>query len=794
MLSLFKSHGILGLNARSLLYIKPFNPAKATALADSKLKTKAYLAARGIPVAKLYGKIESREQLRSFDFSQLPDSCVLKPNQGFGGEGIIVLNGRNEQGRYLRNGKVPIDNEELTEHIEDILDGKFSLKGIRDTAFFEQILIPHECFARFRPAGLPDIRVIVFNLVPVMAMLRIPTAASDGKANIHLGGIGIGIDIAKGVTTHAAQYHHMLDKLPHGESPSGHVIPHWEEILLACSRIQHITNIGYLACDITIDQDMGPALLEVNARAGLTVQIANLAPLRSRLERVQGIKVNSPEKGVRIGQDLFGEKSAKRESAEHGGKPTLGIHESIQITLGDGSSITVPCLIASDRERTVFSSALVRGLLEKDGLIPEAGKKDTYKVKFTLLGKKIPTVIAAEEISGEEQVRIGRRDLAGFLIDPSKKEGDMKRASVMKKTDLRAVDNFYEQIDRDLLLLKLIKPINLTEELAQLQSDTLYNPTFVYGEPELDLSEAEKRLENPVGDDSPLGVLLEKKRQELLLRTQMLRARGDAKRFTEISGRMFGMPEKALITDAKAVLNARVACDLPPPRKSLMNATKAGKRFEKILEAYALHNWQVSIRDTLVADVTVGGNHVYIRAAALFAPEHVASLIAHEIETHVLTSENGDHQPWALLRRGCAGYLDTQEGLAIYNQNQVIGLWSERRYNPMKNVLGLAYSLEHSLAETRRYLESELGYDAEKALHQSIAMKRGLGDTSQKGGFTKSLVYFRGLRLIERFVQNGGDLKRLYIGKVALQDIDLIEQIPDLEPPLILPEFLRETS
>ncbi|MDD5470166.1 MAG: sugar-transfer associated ATP-grasp domain-containing protein, partial [Candidatus Peribacteraceae bacterium] len=265
-------HGILGINARNLLYVKPFNPKKAIAMADDKLRTKAFLMARGIPAAKIYARIETREQLHAFDFSKLPNECVLKPNSGFGGEGIVILKGRDKQGNFLRSGNAAMLESELTEHIEDILDGKFSLGGRRDTAFFEQILYPHECFTPFRPVGLPDIRVIVFNLVPVMAMLRIPTAESEGKANLHLGGMGIGIDIAKGVTTHAAQYHHMISELPHGGSPSGHQMPQWDDILLVCAKIQHVTNIGYLAVDITIDAQIGPAVLEVNARAGLSVQ------------------------------------------------------------------------------------------------------------------------------------------------------------------------------------------------------------------------------------------------------------------------------------------------------------------------------------------------------------------------------------------------------------------------------------------------------------------------------------------------------------------------------------------
>ena len=72
----FTHHGVLGLNARNFLYIKPFNPKRAIALADDKLKTKAFLAARGVPTAKIYARIESREQLHEFAFSTLPDASI----------------------------------------------------------------------------------------------------------------------------------------------------------------------------------------------------------------------------------------------------------------------------------------------------------------------------------------------------------------------------------------------------------------------------------------------------------------------------------------------------------------------------------------------------------------------------------------------------------------------------------------------------------------------------------------------------------------------------------------------
>lgn len=789
---LLTNHGVLGMNARNFLYVSQYNKKSAKRFADDKLKTKAFLTARGIPAAKIYARIERREQLQQFDFNQLPDECVLKPNYGFGGEGIVILKGRTKDGRFLRSGKTPISKAELIEAIEDILDGKFSLGGHRDTAFFEQILTSHDCFARLRPAGLPDLRVIVFNLVPVMAMVRIPTGESEGKANVHLGGIGIGIDIAKGVTTHATQYNKIITELPHGGSPSDISIPYWDEILLICSRIQQVTNIGYLAADITIDQQMGPAVLEVNARPGLMVQVANLAPLRGRLDRVKGLSVSSPEKGVRIGQDLFGEKVRTVTEEVPAGKPVLGLHEHITI-VGDGTSADEAVLIAPERERTVCTAALADALLEKKLIDVEDAEERTYRMKCTLGGVKLQTLLAVSDEDFAENVSmvIGRRDLTNFLIDPGKQSA-VPAASTELKSDLRAVDTLFAQLDRDLLLLKYLKPVNLDEERERLQEDMLYNPLFSYPALEFDPEEVRERLSNAVQDDSPLGVLLEKKRQELLLRIDLLTARGDAKKFTKASIALFGKPSSGLTRSASAMLQNRKASELPPPADQMLTAAQAAERFQRILARYSLHDWQVSVRSKLVADCTVGGKHVYLRQGAMFAPSHVEGLIKHEIETHVLTAENGDHQPYAIFRRGTAGYLDTQEGLAVYNQNRVYGPYHDKRYNPARNVLGVRFNLEHSFAETRAYLQEELGYTAEKSLTGTIAMKRGLTDTSEIGGFTKSIVYLRGLRAVEKFVKGGGDLQRLYIGKITLDDLELIESVSDLETPLLIPDFLRE--
>ena len=204
-----------------------------------------------------------------------------------------------------------MNQDELKEHIGDILEGRFSISGASDTAFFEQLIVCDDRIAKFAYKGLPDIRVVVHNLIPVMAMLRLPTKESDGKANLHLGAVGVGIDIANGNATHVVYKNKIVNEVPGMGSIKGLKIPYWDKILLIASNVQLATNLGYMAVDIAIDRNIGPVLLEINARAGLGVQIANLAPLRKRLERIQGLKVSSPEKGVRIAQDMFGNKIVK---------------------------------------------------------------------------------------------------------------------------------------------------------------------------------------------------------------------------------------------------------------------------------------------------------------------------------------------------------------------------------------------------------------------------------------------------------------------------------------------------
>ena len=142
--------------------------------------------------------------------------------------------------------------------------------------------------ARISYRGVPDIRLIVYRGFPLMAMIRLPTHLSDGRANLHQGAVGVGIDVSSGETLMGVQEDRRIEEHPDtGQALSGIVIPYWEKILEMAARCFEMTRLGYLGVDIVVDRDLGPLILELNARPGLAIQIANGIGLRHRLRAIE---------------------------------------------------------------------------------------------------------------------------------------------------------------------------------------------------------------------------------------------------------------------------------------------------------------------------------------------------------------------------------------------------------------------------------------------------------------------------------------------------------------------------
>lgn len=357
---------VLGINARNRIYLRA-NKKKARMLADDKLATKEKLAAHDIAVAELISVIRDHKSLQSFDMESLPDSFVIKPNSGYGGEGIIVVFNRLKNGKWLTTGKREMDAEDLRVHISGILDGNFSLFDSPDIALIESRLSVSPLYKRFASEGIPDIRVIVYNKVPVMAMLRVPTKKSGGKANTAQGGVGIGIDITTGFTTHAIQKNWMSFEREIDRHPDTNVqlrgirLPKWDEIVKTAVLASHFTRLNYCGVDISVDKKRGPVVLELNARPGLGIQVANMLPLRDRLRRIRGLKVETPERGLAIAKELFSGQLGQ-EVTEMTGRHVIGLIEPITIEALDDSKKKLKAKIDTGAHSSSIDETLAREL------------------------------------------------------------------------------------------------------------------------------------------------------------------------------------------------------------------------------------------------------------------------------------------------------------------------------------------------------------------------------------------------------------------------------------------------
>ncbi|MGH8174736.1 MAG: alpha-L-glutamate ligase-like protein [Steroidobacter sp.] len=276
--------GVLGLNKRNGDYILRFNPRRLYPLVDDKLKTKRLALQAGIAVPQLYGVIETQHDIRSLPtIVRDHPEFALKPSHGSGGDGIVVISGRSGS-RYRTIGGALLDGDYLSHHLSNAINGQFSLGGVQDVVIVEYMVRFSPLFERVSYQGVPDIRVIVFRGFPIMSMVRLPTRSSHGKANLHQGAVGAGIDLATGVTLDGVIGTEVITHHPDTtHAIAGLQIPDWDTILDISARCYELTGLGYIGVDIVLDRDLGPLVLELNARPGLAIQIANRQGLLQRL-------------------------------------------------------------------------------------------------------------------------------------------------------------------------------------------------------------------------------------------------------------------------------------------------------------------------------------------------------------------------------------------------------------------------------------------------------------------------------------------------------------------------------
>ena len=252
------------------------------------MQTKKLATGAGIAVPELYGVIETEYQVRHFvEMIEPYAEFALKPSRGSGGKGILVIAGRSKDMYRSVDGSL-LTREEVGYHLSNVISGMYSLGGQPDKALIEYRVQFDPVFEAISYQGVPDIRSIVFLGVPVMSMVRLPTRMSGGKANLHQGAIGAGIDMATGRTLTAVWRNAIVSEHPDTGNPvTGVKIPNWEKLLKIAAQCNELTGLGYIGVDLVLDKDKGPLILEINARPGLNIQIANRSGLLPRLKLVE---------------------------------------------------------------------------------------------------------------------------------------------------------------------------------------------------------------------------------------------------------------------------------------------------------------------------------------------------------------------------------------------------------------------------------------------------------------------------------------------------------------------------
>lgn len=351
---------------------------------------------------------------------------------------------------------------------------------------------------------------------------------------------------------------------------------------------------------------------------------------------------------------------------------------------------------------------------------------------------------------------------------------------------LKIADETLVRISGIIFNFDIVSPKNIDEEWNKFKiSNYNYSPQLEYNSFDVQKYIDElKKLDIP--RNSPTGKLFNELRDKVLSYSYELLNVGTPDFNTE---KYFESVSEEIIMKAHNII------DMKLPKIKLANKTISSEELAKIikqeLDKYNIKDWIIKFRKNSSSPVAInaGAKKIIINKNGFYSEYRVNKLLIHEMGTHVLRAENGDKQEFKIFRVGVPGYDVTEEGLAGFNEReqgfkskQIMMRYALRVIATKVASVGGFMDVFNSI---RPFVDND--YQAFKI---AIRTKRGLSDTSKKGGLLKDHIYLKGMFLIEDFVKNGGDIKQLYAGKIRVEDIHLIDE-GIIKPASILPEFLK---
>lgn len=354
---------------------------------------------------------------------------------------------------------------------------------------------------------------------------------------------------------------------------------------------------------------------------------------------------------------------------------------------------------------------------------------------------------------------------------------------------LHQIDEVLAEIDRATPILPFILPQNLAREKKKFFSRLFeYNPKFRYRNPHPKLGVFKKELRAMRPHTYGPELLFHKKHLELQDKMRLLEHVG-THRFTRYAIRLYGRPEEHLVLRSRKQLGKEL---LQPKNREMHLETRVIVRAIRTRLKRLRLRWRVLETTRQAARVAVDpkSKTIAVRKGSMFTKQELLSLLAHEIETHVFRAENGARQPFRLLHQGTAGYITTEEGLAIFNEREVIRK-TKSPYHDQRlwlRVVAVDLALRCSFRHTFLAL-LKFGISPERAWETTLRVKRGLTITAKPGAFTRDYLYLKGYEMIKRYQKKKLKLASLYIGKVGVTDLPFLKDIP-LRKPMRLPSYI----
>lgn len=770
---------ILSMNERNLNYIKKLNSASSINLADDKVETKLFLEERWVSVPKTLAIVSNKKQLAEFELSSIKeDFFVIKPVFGSKWQGILIVENLHD-GTYMIWDEI-VSEDFLYDHMTDILNWDFSLNFGFDKILIEKKLIAGNGFEKFCQFWLADIRIIVYNLVPVAAMVRMPTALSGWKANLAQGGIGLGIEVGSGIINTI----YIKWKVYTKDFPLAYAhlkwfeIPFWNDIMLASSQTQFFVNLWYLALDWVITETW-PKILEINARAGLEIQNVCLLPLKSRLDKIKDLKIREPEKWVELAKSLFSLKVTNKVNYNK----IIYLSQEAKLNLADSSEDIV---VKIDLTKTKnYISSYLQSIISKNEYFMELD----FRIKFD----KLKFII--DDNLDSDTIVLWTNAVKDFFIKPEVKT-IKKEIYIPKKVNknelsiLRVLDEKVMKLDKRVSLTATLKPSNFLEQMNKfIEMKGNYNPIFTYDFPDEEkinsfdreiLSLKETYFKKWLELKSEFAKIFQAKLEEIQDRLELIKAY-KLQNFDNIlkyNTKLFWKFDEKLLIESETKL-------LILSNEWLLGESLDINDVVEYIKNYLEKNWllngvKVVLSATNMSRISVTRKkwkaEIRVAVDAIFKEKELDWIIAHEIGVHLIRAVNGKKSGWNILESWTANYIETEEWLAVYNSLEYFPDSYEK--NAMFQnyyIWNMAKKLDfQELAAIVFHLKWN---DYVKVFKTVTRFKKWIIDTSTKHAwaiFTKDKIYLDWYIKVKNWIENGWDASSLMIWKIKISDLDVV--------------------